>query len=153
MIEEIITYQDLLDALALLTNDQRAQPIQIADPPCNGKPTALARGIALGTVGEFEFGGCRSSVDNKYHAKEIVLLIDGNPFGEDGAMSYTMKREGPEEKPLSYMVPNYGPGGPTSREEQRPPGWKPPTERDEIKTPAYVGTQCVRRTTDFHKGD
>ncbi len=60
----------------------------------------MARGIAIGTVGEFEFEGSRSVVDNKYHADEVVLLIDANPFAEDGAVAYEMKSKGPKERPV-----------------------------------------------------
>lgn len=141
--KEVRTWNDLLHAIEAMTPIEKLQQIQIAKPPSDGRPVALARGIALGTVGAFEFEGSRSVVDNRYHANEVVLLIDGNPFAEDGAMCHEMRREGPPERPVMRTIPNYGPGGkPTPREEQ----FSPEARKD---LPAYIGAQCIRRTEDF----
>jgi hypothetical protein len=135
--QEIETYNDLLKALTGLSPGQLMQPIQIADPPNNGKPTAMAQGIAIGTVGELEFEGARSVIDNKYHADEVVLLIDANPFSEDGAIAYEMKKVGPEGRSVMQTIPIYGPSGQTKREEQRAP------KRNEF--PAHLGRTCAVR--------
>ncbi len=113
MIRDIETYQDLFDALAAMTPEQRAQPVQTAKSPCTeDKPVELYCAVAIGTVGEFEFRGTRSIVDNKYHADEVVLLVDVNPFAQGGAIAYEMFDE---DRPL------YGRGGLTRREDQFAP--------------------------------
>lgn len=118
MLKDVSTYRDLLSALQSMSDEQLNQIVQIADPPTDCRPVPLAFGIAIGTVGDFEFEGARSVVDNQYHADEVVILIDGNPFASDGAMGYTLDKHGPDSKPIIRKVPIYGKKGPTSRESQ-----------------------------------
>lgn len=111
--KELSTYQDLLAALQELSPEQLAQPVQVAT--CNGncaKPVELQPAIALGTVAQMEFFRARSSVDNKYHAEEVVVLFDANPYGEDGAVAYTLGDDGDVSETL------YGKDGPTSLADQ-----------------------------------
>lgn len=134
--KEIETYKDLLAALSVLTPEQLAQPIQVADPsPDCSKPVELQCGIALGTVGEFGFEGSRSVVDNKYHADDVVILVDGNPHAEDGATAYVWRSGG-------FETASYGVGGPTKREDQ----FAPKSDGD---TPAYVGPVFRKRMKPF----
>lgn len=117
MVREIETWLDLLQALRQIeTNhpDWLQQPIQCAPPePDHSIPVGLLPGFAIGTVEGFELPGTRSTVDNKYHADELVLLIDHNPFAEDGVVAYNW--DGPED------VPIYGKDGPTPLEQQMAP--------------------------------
>ena len=120
---EVMTYQDLLDALKTLSPEQLAQPIHVAEPGPNGDiPVELKTGIAIGTVGHLGFSGSRSTVDNKYHADEVVLLIDANPYAPDGAIAY----------------PIYWRDGPTPREAQMAPEI---SRERKLKTAATVAVQ------------
>ncbi len=140
--KEITTYGDLLAKLETMTEAELNQPVQIADPPNDCRPVELQQGIAIGTVGEFEFEGSRSVIDNRYHADEVVILIDGNPHAEDGAVSYLLKNEGPKEKQVVRHIPQYGPHGKTERVEQYRDGERP-------EFPTYIGQQCSHRTGLF----
>ena len=83
--KELITYKDLLTYLKTLTDKQLKQPIQIADPsPITEEPVVMQSGIAIGTMKEMEFYAARSVTNNAFNPNEIVILVDGNPFGEDG---------------------------------------------------------------------
>lgn len=117
MLREVTTWQNLLDALKRLSAEDSPllqQPIQCAPPqPNHDIPVELMPGIALGTVAALELPGARSTVDNKYHAEELVLLIDHNPFAEDGAIAYSWEDE--DESPI------YGKDGPTPVNEQMAP--------------------------------
>ncbi len=142
--KEIETYRDLLAALQQLTPGQLDQRVQIADPPCDGKPVPMAQGIAIGTVGEFEFEGSRSVVDNCFHADEVVVLIDGNPHAEDGATAYKLETTKTSGKPIIRHIPIYGPGGPTPREAQRKSG-------KGKEFPDYLVRQCKTRTKSLNE--
>ena len=103
---EVATWADLAAGIAALTEEQRRQPIQcclagFADPD------VCFPGIGLGTVGQFEFDSMRSSYDNKWHADDLILLLDSNPFAVDGTIAY-------------QYVPTYGQDGETFPHEQRP---------------------------------
>lgn len=125
MLIEIETYQELLDALTQLTAEQRKQPVQIAHPQSSDCVVELMPSVCLGTVGALEFSGARSSVDNRYHAEEVVLLIDHNPFAKDGATAYRLEEDGPD-------TPLYDKGGPTPLEAQLAP--KSDTKSDLTET-------------------
>lgn len=110
---EITTYRDLFELLKLLTPQQLDQKIQYAHHQTDdSKPVELMCVIGIGTVGDFGFSGTRSIYDNKYHAEDVVLLGDWNPFAPDGAVAYTWVEE------ANADVPEYGPDGPTKREDQ-----------------------------------
>lgn len=119
MIHEVTTYMELLEALKKLTKEQLYQPVQIAihTADCD-KPVELMSSTALGTVGEFEFSGARSVYDNRYHAGDVVLLGDCNPFDEDGVAAWLLS-EGDNGEVIE--TPEYLPGGPTPRSEQMAP--------------------------------
>ena len=50
-----------------------------------------------------------------------MLLVDGNPFADDGAFSYLMKQRGEGDKKYTEMIPQYLGDGPTPRDEQYAP--------------------------------
>lgn len=107
----VTTWDDLGRRIAELTPEQRSKPIQCVLPGADlDKVFELLPGIAVGTVGELEVYKCRSVYDNKYHADDVVLLLDENLFSEDGAIGYHL--QGTERKPI------YGPGGKTSPDDQ-----------------------------------
>jgi hypothetical protein len=66
--------------------------------------------VAVGTVKQFDFEKCRSSIDNKYNQDEIVILTDKNPFSKEGVTFRKLE----EDKSLT---PIYGKGK-TKKEEQ-----------------------------------
>jgi hypothetical protein len=116
--QEVETYGDLLRVLLEMADDELDQLIQIAEPGPNGdEPVELKHGIAIGTVASMEFPGARSTHDNCYHADEVVLLVDGNPFAPDGAIAYEFHStlEEMEKHPI------YGKNGRTPSELQMAP--------------------------------
>jgi len=143
--KELSTYKDLLAALSALSPAQLRQPIQIADPgPDRDKPVELHCGIAIGTVGQFGFCGARSVIDNRYHAGEVVLLIDGNPFAEDGTTAYELKNEGPKKNPVMRHIPIYGKYGRTPREAQYAP-----KKKRRVEIPNHIVATVKKRRKDF----
>ena len=110
--KDIVTYHDLLKSLQNLTKKQLSQPVQITDPSYNDDthPCELMQVIAIDTVDAFGFQKVRSSVDNKYHPEEVVLLTDRNSFAEDGTFSYLVDESG--------IFAQYDKNGPTKPEEQ-----------------------------------
>jgi len=113
MIHKIKTYGDLLKVLVQMNEAELTQAIQIADPPPNeDEPVECCPCYAIGTVKEYEFYRSRSVNDNKYHADDIVMLIDGNSYGKDGAIAY----EG-----FDLSQPIYSNAGPTSVDDQTCP--------------------------------
>jgi hypothetical protein len=92
-IKDLETYRDLLTYLNTLGDAQLDQPIQVLDSSTE-EPVALKVIHAIGTVGELcacgdgdEFQPTRSVFDNDHHPESVVLLIDDNPFGRDGAIA------------------------------------------------------------------
>jgi hypothetical protein len=142
--QSIETWGDLLAALNSLTSEQLRQPVQIAESPADCKPVEMQCGIAIGTVGEFEFSGSRSTHDNRYHADDVCLLVDGNSFAEDGAIAYEMKTHKTNGRPVIRHVPLYGKDGPTPREAQMSPN-----ERKEF--PAHVASVVRKRGDAFEE--
>ena len=104
-------WKDLEQHIANMSELEKCNPVQVALPgPDLDKAVELMPGIAFGTVGSFEFEKCRSVADNKYHRDEPVLLIDHNPFDEDGAIAFRL--EGDD------YIPVYGKHGKTDPEQQ-----------------------------------
>jgi hypothetical protein len=130
---DIETYRDLLTYLQGLSDKQLDQKVQVAEPsPLEIQP--LIPVLAIGTVKQMGFYGCRSSIDNRYHGNEVVLLSDGSGFGEDGAVAYEMpspkkRRKGAKRRPQSLDdlfkgKPIYGKDGKTPRAEQIAPEFR-----------------------------
>lgn len=118
--KELETYRDLLSYLQNASSEYLDQPIQVANPGPNcDEPIELMPGIAIGTVDQMGFFRCRSMVDNKYHAEELVILIDGNPFAKDGAVAYEWKSN--DDTGDIDDVPIYGKEGPTDIKDQTAP--------------------------------
>ncbi len=100
----IRTYRDLLDALQSASEEQLDMPVQCADSrPVDEQVHVLKKAICLGTVDELSLRYARSVVDNRRNGEELVLFCDGNPFGEDGAIAYTMidRSDVPDEDVLT----------------------------------------------------
>lgn len=113
------TWEDLAKAILALPDEQRRQPVQCCPPTGSDEaPVELLPGIALGTVMYFGLCGARSTHDNKFRADDVVLLMDHNAFAEDGAIAYEWLAD---ESGSSTDHPIYGPGGPTTREDQMAP--------------------------------
>lgn len=137
--KQIETWDDLATAIAEMSEDQRRQPIQCVHPTPNGDEVqALEPGIAIGTVGEFDFTSCRSVHDNKYRPQDVVLLLDGNPFAEDGAVAYEWKA-GEED------IPIYGKGGKTERAEQMAPNRDDLVRKFDDGILTHTGAVCAYR--------
>lgn len=135
---EITTYADLLAKLQKLSDKQLAQPVQVVQVPPTIDPAEICPGIAFGTVGQLGISPARSSVDNRYHAGENVILFDYNPFGEDGAVAY-------ESKPgkIDFDVALYPESGPTKLADQRAPG-----KTKKKSMPPYLFNVLKRRMQD-----
>jgi len=106
------TWGDVLAALQRLTPEQLKQPAQaVLCEPSDSVVSECQSCIAIGTVDEFEIEAIRSVTDNKRHGEEVVILLDYNPFAEDGCVAYELVKGG--KRPL------YGKDGPTPPESQR----------------------------------
>ncbi len=111
---EVRTWEDLGAKIAAMTPEQRKQPIQCVKPtPIQDQVQEMLPGIAIATVEQFGFYKCRSTHDNKYNANDVVLLIDSNPFAEDGAVAYEWSED--------MDTPIYGKAGPTAKDSQCSP--------------------------------
>lgn len=95
--------------------------------------------IAIGTVGDMGFAGARSTKDNRYHSEDIVILLDNNPFAEDGAVAYTLVDP---DIPLEDN-PVYGKDGPTPREAQMAP-WN---DQNEVQPMSPAMLAMLKRGT------
>lgn len=114
---ELKTYRELLAFMENMTEQQLDQPVQVVLPSGDlDKAVELQPGIAIGTVAQMEFYKARSSVDNKYHADEVVLLIDGNPFSVEGAVAYSLSDADDWDDMKNHPI--YGDGGPTNPADQ-----------------------------------
>lgn len=88
---EIDTWADLAKAISKLSKAQQSQPVQVVKVHVHDDAVnSLLPGICLGSVGALEIRFARSVTDNKKHEEHIVLQVDGNPFGEEGACAYEM---------------------------------------------------------------
>lgn len=112
---DVTTWEDLEAKIAEMTDEQRKQPIQCVNPtPNEDDVQEMVQGIAIGTVEEMGFYKCRSTHSNKYEPKDVVLLLDYNPFAEDGAVAYDWT-DGEDDTPI------YGKDGKTDVAEQSSP--------------------------------
>lgn len=137
MLADIETYQDLLAVLQKMTPEQLAQPIQVVkDCGDLSKPVELQPAFCIGTVKELEFNAARSSVDNVYHPEEIVIMIDSNPFRQDGVIAHKLVGHGKRES-------IYSKDGPTPPEKQMA----------EVKTkdPEHFGKKLKYRCKELRK--
>lgn len=151
MIKEIKTWRNLFSALASLSPEQLSQPIQCCGPISDdSKVHALLSGIAIGTVDGFEFAACRSTHNNKYCPADVVLLMDHNPFAEDGAVAYEWDFESDTafDDLIGKENPIYGKDGPTQKCDQIRPNefskdqpWRDPTGT----LPSYLIATVNRR--------
>jgi hypothetical protein len=114
---EVTTYEDLANAILALPIEQRQQPVQVAQYTPDDSVIELLPSVALATVGELEIAACRSVYDNKYHAGDVILLVDCNPFDEGGAIAFEIV---PHEN--GYDLPIFSKHGPTRLEQQTAPG-------------------------------
>lgn len=124
---KIRTWEDLARAIAAMTPEERLQPVQCVNPtPNDNDVQECLPGIAFGTVAELQFYACRSSHNNKYCSSDFVLLVDGNPFAEDGAIAYEWDTEvgDLDEKPI------YGSDGKTDRSRQIATAALPTTDEE-----------------------
>ena len=112
---DVTTWEDLAAKIAEMTDEQRNQPIQCVNPtPNEDDVQEMLPGIAIATVDEMGFCRCRSTHSNKYEPGDVVLLMDHNPFAEDGAVAYDWT-DGEDDTPI------YGEGGKTDVAEQSSP--------------------------------
>lgn len=114
-LKEVETWAELAQAILAMTPEQQKQPIQCCQPTPNCDDVQeMVSGIAIATVAEFEFAACRSVHNNKYCPNDVVLLMDANPFSQDGAWAYQWEEDGTE-------VPVYGESGQTMLKDQMAP--------------------------------
>ena len=100
-------YKELLKYLKTLNKKQLEQEVQVFRPLNHPGVTELKPVVCIDTIENLELDKARSSVDNKFHGEEIVIMYDHNPFGEDGATLYQMeidkksgKLKNPKFKPI-----------------------------------------------------
>jgi hypothetical protein len=94
----IETYRELRDILNKMEDGQLNQQIQVMLPQFDrDKPFPLHPVISAGTVKYFvssedgvQQDETRSSVDNKHNPEEFILLVDWNPYDEDGIIAYDL---------------------------------------------------------------
>lgn len=112
---DIDTWGDVARVISMMTDEQRNQPVQcvLGNPDSDAVQVCLP-GVAICTVEQFEFGACRSVHNNKYCPNDIVMLLDVNPYAEDGTMVWGWSDPNKE-------TPIYGKDGPAKPEDQRPP--------------------------------
>jgi hypothetical protein len=88
-IKEVSTYGDLLKVLQILSPEQLAQPAQVVKShSVHEKVLAALPIICVGTVDSLGLLYIRSSKDNRRHGDEVILFLDSNPFGKNGAIAY-----------------------------------------------------------------
>lgn len=143
--ESLQTWRELMDALKNATDEQLDMPIQCTDShPVDEYVYTLKRAICLGTVDELDLRYARSVRDNRRHGNELVLFCDGNPFGEDGASSYTMKestKSDDDAKALNFrdrLEPNY----PEDHDDSR--DWTGPAQKLADQQPRKQGRGTLR---------
>lgn len=89
------TWADLLTFLDRCHPAQLSQKIQIITSNPDGDAIQpLLPAVAIGTVDGLEIEHARSSIDNQRHGDELVLLVDHNPFAEDGTYAYEAAGDG-----------------------------------------------------------
>lgn len=131
-----MNWKELGEKIAALTEEQQLQPVQVVNvSPSEDDVNELMPGVELDTVDGFGIYAARSIVDNKRHGKEVVLLIDHNPFGEDGVVAWEWK-PGEEDKPI------YGKEGKTDPALQRST-----MDEDARDNAAYIGIIVDSRVT------
>ena len=131
-----MNWKELGEKITALTDEQRSQPVQVVNVSPNGNHVnELMPGVEIDTVDGFGIYAARSIVDNKRNGDEVVLLIDHNPFGEDGVVAWEWK-QGEEDKPI------YGKEGKTDPASQRAT-----MDDDARDNAAYIGSIVDSRVT------
>lgn len=112
---DIETWEDVARIVSMMTPEQRKQPVQcvLGNSDADAVQECLV-GVSINTVEKFEFSACRSVHNNKYCPDDIVMLLDVNPYAEDGTAAWDWSD--PEKE-----TPIYEKDGPTKPEDQRPP--------------------------------
>lgn len=138
MVITIETWGDLKSAIDKLSQTELQQPIQCIKPNGDeGQVQEMVRGIALGTVLEFEFFACRSTHNNKYCPDDVVLLMDENPFSPDGVLAWEWNSDGSE-------TPIYGKDGMTDRKDQVAPNSDSLSEKWETSVVKHMDITASR---------
>jgi len=71
--------------------DKLKLPVQAGNPsPMEAEPVEMEVGVCIGTFDEMEFYAARSITNNQFNPNELCILLDGNPFGKDGAIAYQL---------------------------------------------------------------
>lgn len=94
----MLTYREILDILNAMSEEQLAQPAQVMVSQVDGdKDISLNPVISFQTVGKLvsgetgeEYQKTRSAFDNEHHPDHFVLLVDWNPFAEDGTIAFDL---------------------------------------------------------------
>ena len=149
--KEIETYMDLMSALLEMPADRLMQPIQCVKPHADeGKVNAMQPALAIGTIAEFEFFHCRSTHINRYCGDDVVILMDANPFGEDGVVAWKQNPDNPKFS-MDDMVPEYGRHGKTSLADQTAPNTDQLREKWRGGIVTHVLATVSRRAKEVHE--
>jgi hypothetical protein len=107
-IQEVETYADLLKILQNMTPEQLAKPVQtVMSHPVYEAVRAACPVICVGSVDELGLLYIRSAHDNRRHGDDIILFVDYNPFGVDGAIAYTVSLNGDVSKDTPIYPKNH----------------------------------------------
>lgn len=128
-------YKDLLDALQKLTPAQLELEAQAVKPSMGDAVHECLPIIVVDTVAALEFRKIRSTHNNKYCVEDVVLLLDSNPFAEDGATLYEWDLE---QEGDAQWIPIYGEGGKTPVEDQQ----------SEVQAPAVLSRYVLEQVNN-----
>ena len=108
-----MTWEELEKQIALLSDAEKKKPIQVVKCSANGDHVNECMPVvAFDSVDTLGIYACRSIVDNERHGEDFVLLLDGNPHAECGAIAWEWGEK-------DFENPIYGEGGKTDPAKQR----------------------------------
>ena len=138
---EVVTWLDLANHIMTMTEAQQRQPIQCVLCTSNESDIQeILRGVALDTVEQPEIYKCRNTYNNKYCGEDVVILLDNNPFDEDGVVAWELK-DGSD-------IPIYGKEGKTEVKDQKSPKAIELLEKWDKGLVSHIQLVCSRRAED-----
>lgn len=116
----MLTWKNIADKISTMSEEDKNKPAQIFEAEALlDTVQPLKPIVTLDTVGNLEIMACRNIIDNTHNGADFVLLVDMNPYAEDGAICYELSEDGetpiygiagktPENKQVSYDPPSEG---------------------------------------------
>lgn len=136
-------YKDLLNILQNMTRQQLNQEVQTIDTSDNliDDTPPLKPILCVATVKELEIQKCRSSVDNMWHADEVVMLVGDNLFAKDGAIAYEWKDISSIDDIKNYPIYSVKHGKTFYKDQENPN----PKNKDLLKYQEYILKNRMKR--------